>query len=109
LDLADKRFYKYLNDNGTERLRFRIITQKGKVSDVVIQYETLINGKWVAIVRYDCAHGFFHKDMLLPDGSQEKTAIAINDLNIAIDYAEQELKDNWEIYKQKYLKGIIND
>lgn len=107
--MADKRFYKYLNDDETERLRFRIVTQKGKVSDIVIQYETLINGKWAAIVRYDCSHGFFHKDIQRPDGSQEKSAIAIEDLSIAVSYAEQELKDNWEIYKQKYFREIQND
>ena len=103
--MASKRFYKYLNNEGTERLRFKIITQKGKVIDIVVQYETMIDGKWTAIVRYDCSHGFFHRDLLLPNGSQEKTTIAIEDLNIAIGYAEQELKDNWEIYKQKYLKA----
>jgi hypothetical protein len=89
--LAEKRFYKYLNDDATERLRFKIITQKGKVIDIVIQYETLINGKWVAIVRYDCSHGFFHRDVIMPDGSQEKISIAIEDLNTAIGYAEQDI------------------
>ena len=104
--LADKRFYKYLNDDNTERLRFKIITQRGKVTDIVIQYESLINEKWTAIVRYDCSRGFFHRDIQLPDGSQEKTSIAIEDLTIAVGYAEQELKDNWEVYKQRYLKEI---
>ena len=80
--MADKRFFKYLNDNETERLRFKIITSKGKVIDVVIQYETFINGEWIPIVRYDCAHGYFHRDILNPDGSQNKLPIAIEELEI---------------------------
>lgn len=102
--MADKKFFKYLNDNETERLRFHVITKKGKVVDVVIQYETLLNGKWLALVRYDCAHGFFHRDVMRPDGKQEKMAIAIEELEVALGYAEQDLKDKWEIYKQNYLK-----
>ena len=107
--MADKSFFKYLNDLETERLRFKIITSKRKVIDIIVQYETLINEKWVPVVRYDCAHGFFHRDTLLPGGKQEKMAIAINDLNIALGYAEQDFKDNWEKYKEGYLKKLTND
>ena len=103
--MADKRFFKLLNDRETERLRFKIITLKGKVVDVVIQYETLFEGIWIPIVRYDCAHGYFHRDILNPDGSQKKLPIAIEDLETAISYAEQELKDRWESYKETYFKN----
>lgn len=51
--------------------------------------------KWVPVVRYDCAHGFFHRDIMNPDGSQYKKSISIDRLEVAIDYAEQELKDKW--------------
>ena len=49
---------------------------------------------------------FFIKIYFYPMEVRKKYAISINDLNMAVDYAEQELKDNWETYKQKYLKGI---
>lgn len=104
--MADKKFFKYLDDDGTERLRFKVITSKGKVTDIMIQYETYINNKWVPDVRYDCAHGYFHRDIMNPDGSQDKAAISIDKLEIAIGYSEQELKDNWQNYKNNYLNKL---
>lgn len=104
--MADKKFYKYLDDNGTERLRFKVITKKGLVTDIMIQYESYINNKWVPIVRYDCAHGYFYRDIMNPDGSQDKVAISIEKLEIAIGYSEQELKDNWQNYKNNYLNKL---
>lgn len=83
-----------------------MITSKGKVIDIVIQYETFIDNKWIPIVRYDCAHGFFHRDIMNPDGTQDKSAISIELLEVAIGYAEQELKDNWQNYKNNFLKKL---
>ncbi len=104
--MADKKFFKYLDEEGRERLRFKVITSKGKVIDIVIQYETYINNKWVPVVRYDCAHGFFHRDIMNPDGSQSKESISIDRLEVAIDYAEQELKDKWHYYRNNYLNKL---
>jgi hypothetical protein len=102
----EKEFLKFINKQERERLRIKIIIEKGNVSDIVVQYESLINEKWVSIVRYDCAHGFFHRDVLNPDGSKEKKSIGIKNLEDALLYAEQDLKDRWEFYKEKYLKKI---
>lgn len=59
-----------------------------------------------SVARYDCAHGYFHRDVMLPDGTQEKTAISIIQLDVALSYAEQELKDNWQNYKSNYMKKL---
>ena len=64
------------------------------------------NNNWVAIVRYDCAHGFFHRDVLLPNGYKEKKSIEIVSLKNASKYAEQDLKDRWEWYKERYIKKL---
>jgi hypothetical protein len=63
------------------------------VVDIVVQYETLIEKKRHAIVRYDCAHGYFHRDVIFPNGDKEKQIIEFEDLNSALIYAEQDLKD----------------
>jgi hypothetical protein len=39
-------------------------------------------------------------------GEKIKTPIEMPDLNTATIYAEQDIKDKWEVYKQKYLKGL---
>ena len=104
--MKEKEYFKYLDASQSDRLRLRIRIEKGKVVDVVVQYESLIKESWKQIVRYDCAHGFFHRDIISPDGNKEKQAIAIQDMATALTYAEQDLKDRWEFYKAKYLKKL---
>ena len=57
--MGKKEFIKGLSPDGEDRLRVRINVKKGKVKDVVVQYESKIKGKWYCIVRYDCSHVFF--------------------------------------------------
>jgi len=71
-----------------------------------IQYETVIDDKWIEIVRYDCSHGFFHRDILLPNGNKEKKKIDIPDLKYAFTFAKQDIEDKWEWYKEQYLKKL---
>lgn len=79
----------------------RIETSKGKVKYFVVQYETFLNNDWNAIVRYDLAHESFHRDVLNPKGEKEKQVIAINNLEDALNYSQQDLKDHWEFYKER--------
>ena len=74
-------------------MRVRLKTQKGELVDAVFQYEALIDNVWTPIVRYDCAHGFFHKDVLYPKGEKEKTKMTFDSLKSAAQYASQDLKD----------------
>jgi hypothetical protein len=104
--LNKKEFFKYLDNYGKERLRMKISVDKGIVTDIVIQYESFINNRWVTIIRYDCAHGYFHRDIISPKGDKEKHTIAISELEDALLYAEQDIKDRWNFYKQKYLRKL---
>ena len=97
-------FEKDLDRSGLDRLRVKLKTEKGELVDVVYQYEAYIENEWRQIVRYDCAHGFFHRDIINPNGTKEKNAIAIDNLKSASLYAEQDLKDRWEWYKERYIK-----
>lgn len=99
-------FETILDKFGNERIRVRLKTQKNELLDVVYQYESFINDKWEPIVRYDCAHGFFHKDVLYPNGNKEKTAMAFDSLKSASQYAAQDIKDRWEWYKERYSKKL---
>lgn len=104
--MKKKEFFKYLDREFKERLRMKIVVEKGKVVDLLVQYETYSNPIWIPIVRYDCSHGFFHRDIMFPNGEQEKQTIAIEKLDDGLSYAEQELKDRWEWYKQRYFKRV---
>ena len=99
-----KEFFKFLDNAGKERIRMKISVDRGTVTDIFLQYESLVNNKWIAIIRYDCAHGYFHRDILYPNGNKEKQTIVIQDLENALLYAEQDIKDRWKFYKNRYLK-----
>jgi len=104
--MREIEFIVYLDNQQLNRLRVRLITENGELIDVSYQYESFINNNWVAIVRYDCAHGFFHRDVLMPNGDKEKKSIEIDSLKNASKYAEQDLKDRWEWYKERYIKKL---
>jgi hypothetical protein len=105
----EKEFYIYLGTRFKDRIRIHFKKDKGQVLDVMLQYETIINKKWIAIVRYDCAHGFFHRDLLQPNGDKEKKVIDIPNLKFGFTFARQDLEDKWEWYKEQYLKKNKND
>jgi len=104
--MNEKEFLIYLGHQLNDRLRVRFTKETGEIIDLVIQYEAMIDGKWVSIVRYDCAHGFFHRDLLHPNGDKEKKVIDAPDLKYAFAFARQDLEDKWEWYKQQFIKKI---
>ena len=104
--MNEKEFYIYLGNRLTDRIRIRFTKEGGVILDLVIQYETFVNEKWHAIVRYDCAHGFFHRDILRPNGEKEKKAIEMPDLNTAFAFARQDIEDKWKWYKEQFIKKI---
>ena len=104
--MGKKEFTKELSPKGEDRLRIKLDVEKGKVIDVVVQYEAKIKDRWYSIVRYDCSHGYFHRDLLNLKGEETKQSIAIRNLKDALTYAEQDIKDRWEWYKEKFKKGM---
>ena len=88
------------------QLRVRLVIDGGTLIDLMYHYEILIENQWQAIVRYDCVHGFFHRDILLPNGDKVKKAIEMENLKAASKFAEQDLKDRWEWYRENYIKKL---
>jgi hypothetical protein len=101
----EKEFFIFLGNQFKDRIRVRFEKDKGEIIDLIIQYEAMINENWVAIVRYDCAHGFFHRDLLHPNGNKVKKVIEVPDLRYAFTFAKQDLEDKWEWYKEQYKKN----
>ena len=77
---------------------------KGEIIDFAVQYETFFNGKWFPVVRYDTSHGFAHRDIINFKAEKRKTPLFITDKNDALTFAENDIKDNWEVYKQRFLR-----
>ena len=89
----------------TVRYRHKHIKHAGKIVHFSVQLETLVGGNWYPVVRYDTTHGFAHRDLLNMKGEAIKTPIFIHDYNDALTFAESDLKANWEIYEERFLKG----
>ncbi len=89
-----------------DRKRHEHMIEKGEVTGFVVQYETLFDDKWVPIVRYDTAHGYAHKDLMNPDGSKEKIFLGEADFNEVLTLADIDINENWERYKERYIRRI---
>ncbi len=100
-----KREVEYLIRLGaTDRYRHKHIRERKKIVYFRIQLETMIVSNWYPVVRYDTSHGFAHRDLLNKKGEIIKTPIFIHDYNDALTFSESDLKANWEIYKERFLK-----
>jgi len=90
-------------ETGLDRLRVHFTTKRGQVKSIlVIQYEAYIDGKWRPIVRFDEAHGFFHRDIMSPTGKKNKFPQPALDKKIALTEAIEEIKLHWRFYRKKY-------
>lgn len=83
--------------------------RRGRVVHFAVQYETLINGKWHAVVRYDTVHGFAHKDILHPDGRRHKEELGVLDYNEALTFAQEDITANWRMYRRRYINDLNRD
>lgn len=88
-----------LSEQREDRLRVKAIVRKGEIIRFIVQYEAFIAGKWNAIVRYDTAHGFAHKDLIHYKNYEEKQPLLFNDFKIAFTFAIQDLKTSWKWYR----------
>ena len=66
--------------------------------------EVKAGGLWREVVRYDCAHGYAHKDYYGIEGKQRKINLYMS-YEDALTFAEDDINENWKIYKQRFLKG----
>jgi len=69
-----------------------------RIVDFVVQLEHKMNDDWKEIVRYNYAHGFPHRDLILSNGSKRKERIHGEDLNEVFNFAVEDIKMNWERY-----------
>lgn len=81
-------------------------TIKGKVVKFMVQLEVNYKGNWMEVVRYDCSHGFAHRDSYNFFGKQIKEELYLN-FEDALTLADDDIDENWETYKHKFLEGGI--
>lgn len=100
-------YYIYvIRTEAGNRIRYRILTERGRVVDFVVQYETLIEGLYRPVVRYDGSHGRGHRDILNMRGETiDKWWLPDHmDLNDALAYGSEDLRANWKQYRDRFLE-----
>ena len=86
------------------RIRHYHRTQARKVVEFSVQLEIEIHNEWRPVIRYDTAHGFAHIDRYNVRGRAKKERLALN-FGEALTRAEREIKQNWSVYRERFLRG----
>lgn len=91
------------------RLRCRYHRRGKQIVKFTVQLEVRREDRWCAVVRYDNAHGFCHRDTIHAGGGQEKTAVFVGDVSQTFTYAIDDLKTHWAAHQARYLREIADD
>lgn len=70
----------------------------------MVQFEVLVQGEWKPVVRYDCAHGYAHRDRFNLKGEQGKEDLKMSYAD-ALTFADDDIDNQWETYQENFLKG----
>jgi len=95
--------YLILLDIDTRKRHYHVI-QAGQITRFVVQLEVRIMGEWKPVIRYDCAHDYAHKDCYNMGGQSRKINLYL-DYGDALTLADDDINENWELYKEKFLRG----
>lgn len=102
--MREVEFRQLLDEHNALRVRFTL--DQGQVEKFAVQLESQFQDHWVAVIRYDTAHGFAHCDMMHPYDSATKVRLNIRDYNEALTFAQQDLTENWRAYRRRYEKWL---
>jgi len=100
--LRDIEYERQLDFDSRMRARYRVA--RGRVSRFTVQLEVLRAGKWRPVVRYDTSHRFAHRDLYRTRGRAVKSDLKMT-FEEALTYALDDLRENWESYREKFLGG----
>lgn len=95
--------YLILLDFDTRKRHYHF-AEAGKIAKFVVQLEVKVGDTWMEVVRYDCAHGYAHKDLYSIEGKYRKINLFMK-YEDALTYADDDINENWEIYRHRFLKG----
>lgn len=88
------------------RRRVRHVRVEARVVEFMVQYEIRVGEEWYPVVRYDTAHGFAHQDILHWQRPAEKRDLPSGDYNLALSYAEDDLRRNWRVHRERFLREV---
>jgi hypothetical protein len=65
-----------------------------------------VDGNWLAVVRYDTAHGKAHRDIIHPSGEQTKDWFEGYSVAEVLTIGQSDIMENWSSYRQRFLKEM---
>jgi hypothetical protein len=100
--MRERQYLILLDIDARKRHWHRV--ESGKIEHFVVQLEIRYLGVWKAVIRYDCAHGYAHKDCYNINEARRKIKLFLGYEN-ALTFADDDINENWERYKEMFLKG----
>ena len=100
--MADKQYLLMLDINA--RKRHYHLSEAGEIEQFMVQLEVKIGDEWREVVRYDCAHEYAHKDRYNIEGERRKIKLYLG-YKDALTFADDDINENWEIYRTRFLSG----
>jgi hypothetical protein len=101
----DKAFFLEIAEGIVVYVYFE--TERGDIKEFVVKLLCELNGEWHEVLRYDSGHGCPHKDILNTQGEIiRKVWYDFLGNSQALTMAITELKDNYEVYKERYSKWL---
>jgi len=88
------------------RIRHYHRTERGRVVEFMIQLELEVENEWRPVIRYDTAHGFVHVDRFTRRGKRTKERLSLT-RGEALTRAERDIKQNWAVYRERFLSGEL--
>src|SRR3972149_9795130 len=89
-------------------LRVLFESEHGEIIRFVVQLECQFveDGEWIAVVRYDTAHGYAHRDTMHPYKKEEKTRMPVQDFNEAFTIAMDDVVNKRHDYRRRYEEWL---
>lgn len=104
--MGEKSFIVLLGDSTTDGYGLYCQTEKGQVTIFRVQYEAYIDSEWRAVLRYDTAHGFPHRDLLHPHHPEDKTAFPNRSNAEILTLGQEDIKRNWKAHRARYEEEL---
>jgi len=102
--VAEKQYLIMLD--GDARKRHYHLSEAGRIIEFTVQLEIKIEDRWKEVVRYDCAHGYAHKDCYNKAGECRKIELRLS-YEDALTMADDDLNEHWEIYRNRFSAGYF--
>ena len=86
------------------RLRVRFRRDRNEITEFIVQLETWLGGEWLAVVRYDNAHGRPHLDILDRWGREKQKHWLPETNNDVLTEGMNDIRQHWEQHLSRFIE-----